>query len=396
MSLTLNRSDGAPIQFPLGWGQEITGALAALRLPVQPPVAPNYGCFIATACYGSADHPAVIILREFRDRFLMSWKGGQILTQFYYENSPQLADRIRESPALMTISRIVLFPVVLSALLLLNYPFVLAFFAITSLYICGKYIWKRRLKKKKILVGNSQGTILLTAIITIMIMSVLGAAMLTLYTASEYSQVLSDQGQKAYYMAEAGFRYGASIFFNAGSDANRITAMTNMDNTSYTLLNNDGGFLLKVYPYWFRSSSSTATTLTTTLPGEFDPTASLPSTGYLQINSNYYTYTGNSGATAGSTSVTFTGVTPNVSGVSANNDVLNVVLPNSNQTLTSANGSITLTSTGVGFLPLTNGNFISTPLLQARLQVLSIHIVTGAETPCMVSIFPIPPRHGLQ
>ena len=361
VNFTLNRSDGGTYTVSTRVGPRNSGGAGGTAPTSSAPVAPNYGCFIATACYGSADHPAVIILREFRDRFLMPWKGGQMLTQIYYKYSPQLADRIRENEILMTISRIMLFPVVISAMLLLNCPLIFAFFAIFSLFICGRFAWKKRLRKNKVFIGNSQGLILITAIITILIMSVLGAAMLTLWSSSEFSQVISDQGQKSYYLAEAGFRYASSLYFNAGSDASRIAAMTNMNNTSYTLLNNDGAFSIKVYPYWFRSSSSTASTLATTLPGQFDPSASLPSTGYLQINGNYYTYTGNSGATAGSTSVTFSGVTPSVAAVSANTDVLNVVLPASNQTLTAANGNITLASTGTSFLPLTNGNFSLDP-----------------------------------
>jgi uncharacterized delta-60 repeat protein len=51
-------------------------------------------CFIATAAYGSPLHPYVKILREFRDKYLMTSRIGQKLVSFYYKLSPFMAEVI--------------------------------------------------------------------------------------------------------------------------------------------------------------------------------------------------------------------------------------------------------------------------------------------------------------
>lgn len=55
------------------------------------------GCYIATAVYGSASHPAVSTLRRFRDGKLNTNKAGRFLVFFYYRLSPSLAQRIDSS-----------------------------------------------------------------------------------------------------------------------------------------------------------------------------------------------------------------------------------------------------------------------------------------------------------
>jgi subtilisin family serine protease len=70
------------------------------------------GCFIATAAYGSALHPKVAALRQFRDEHLLTNAPGRAFTAFYYRNSPPIAAFIQDRPLLRAAVRASLTPVV--------------------------------------------------------------------------------------------------------------------------------------------------------------------------------------------------------------------------------------------------------------------------------------------
>jgi len=62
-------------------------------------------CFIATACYGNGDHPAVRELRLFRDECLLISKPGEAFVQWYYGWSPKWAAVIGNRPVLRVVVR---------------------------------------------------------------------------------------------------------------------------------------------------------------------------------------------------------------------------------------------------------------------------------------------------
>lgn len=66
------------------------------------------GCFIATATMGSYNHPIVIELRNFRDNWLLNKVWGQKFTKWYYEKSPRVADYIKDSMILKTLTFIII------------------------------------------------------------------------------------------------------------------------------------------------------------------------------------------------------------------------------------------------------------------------------------------------
>ena len=70
------------------------------------------GCFIATAAYGSLIEPHVKILRDFRDRFLITNIVGKSFVNSYYKYSPPLAIFIAKHDNLRALVRISLFPIV--------------------------------------------------------------------------------------------------------------------------------------------------------------------------------------------------------------------------------------------------------------------------------------------
>ena len=72
------------------------------------------GCFIATAAYGSYLHPKVRLLRDFRDRWLMTNSLGRMLVRAYYHMSPPAAAVIARHEWLRRLCRAMLEPVILT------------------------------------------------------------------------------------------------------------------------------------------------------------------------------------------------------------------------------------------------------------------------------------------
>ena len=70
------------------------------------------GCFIATAAFGSYMHPKVMVLRDFRDRYLLTNRPGRAFVAAYYRLSPPAADFIARHETAQEISRVLLAPVV--------------------------------------------------------------------------------------------------------------------------------------------------------------------------------------------------------------------------------------------------------------------------------------------
>ncbi len=72
--------------------------------------ADGISCFIATAAYGSSMEPHVKVLREFRDRFLLSTRAGRAFVDLYYAYSPTVADFIANHDTLQVVVRWSLLP----------------------------------------------------------------------------------------------------------------------------------------------------------------------------------------------------------------------------------------------------------------------------------------------
>lgn len=80
-------------------------------------------CIVATASYGSYQEPAVMLLRRFRDEFLNKFPAGRAFVRFYYSNSQPLAQIISKSDLLRQLTRIILYPFIAIAAMILNPAF---------------------------------------------------------------------------------------------------------------------------------------------------------------------------------------------------------------------------------------------------------------------------------
>ncbi len=89
-------------------------------------------CYIATAAYGSPMAEDVVVLREFRDRYLLTNRLGTKMVDFYYRTSPMLAGIIERHESLRTVSRIGLIPVVWMCRLTLASPLLASFLGIVA------------------------------------------------------------------------------------------------------------------------------------------------------------------------------------------------------------------------------------------------------------------------
>jgi uncharacterized protein YkwD len=93
------------------------------------------GCFIATAAFGSPLAGQVEILRQFRDRYLMTNAWGRQFVAWYYRNGPVAANYISDKPWAKAAVRASLYPLIgFSTVLVYGYMpsvmFVLLLFAL--------------------------------------------------------------------------------------------------------------------------------------------------------------------------------------------------------------------------------------------------------------------------
>jgi len=331
----------------------------------------GWGCFVATAAYGNAAHPMVQILREFRDKHLIHWPGGPWFVGKYYQYGPAAADMIRNRPVVMWAVRCLLAPFVAFAFCLMYVPLAIPFITFLSVMITVVlFAVLRKGFPDRFAAIRSRGSILIGLIITMVIMAVLAAAMLPIFSSSYMNQVYADLGRKAYYMAESGLRYAAYNYRYATTDAAKDQSLTDMNNRTYNLPNS-GSFTTVMYPLWFNTTANTssgAASVAANVPGVMPSEFSGSSFGgYLQVKSysssnssaiGYYSY---SAFSVSGTTITFSGLSasaPTSSSFPATTyPVILLPMAKTTQVSLTKGGNLTLNATGAGAFPLYNGSF---------------------------------------
>ena len=108
-------------------GESQESALSEPKTDFPEAVAPypdlkNEGCFIATAAFGFYSAPQVQVLRQFRDRYLMTHAAGRAFVAWYYRYGPAGANFINAHPWLKPPVRLALLPLIAAASFLVYLP----------------------------------------------------------------------------------------------------------------------------------------------------------------------------------------------------------------------------------------------------------------------------------
>jgi len=101
-------------------------------------------CFIATAAFGSKFDWPVMLLRHFRDQYMLTNPLGTAFVKFYYQNSPPIAAMIASSQPLKILVRLLLAPVI-AGVYLIYHPVILE----AALFLLIAFLAVRRLRLRR-------------------------------------------------------------------------------------------------------------------------------------------------------------------------------------------------------------------------------------------------------
>ena len=200
--------------------------------------------------------------------------------------------------------------------------------------------------------NDKRGSVFVALIVTMAVVSAIGAAMLPTTTTSTFSRIGASGALKANYMAESGYRYVANEYRTAEDKDGRLEEL---HEKTFVLSDKVEKFNLKIYPYYFKTLTDPAgsTTLETKMNGQVPPDLEL-TTGRLKIGPNFYNY---SSATHDEKNVTFT-VDTTLPSILVNTTVFSVAIsdPDNDQIITQGGDVMLKPGTGEPF-PLTNSMF---------------------------------------
>ncbi len=231
-------------------------------------------CFIRTALDREGDSPVVKLFREFRDQYLLGWSGGRKFVDFYYLNSPGWAGHIEGKPFALSVIRLLLLPCVGMVFLFLYYPVGLIAFPCLAWLITRLVTGFVRSRKPVLpLAKGASGSILIGLIVTMLIMSVLGAAMVSMFSSTLMNTTMSGLTQRAYYLAESGYHYAIEQKKQFSTDRDFINTL----NLGGSIKLQEGQFSFQVETYWYDISNQ-GSPMTVTVPGGTGSLVTIPDT----------------------------------------------------------------------------------------------------------------------
>jgi type II secretory pathway pseudopilin PulG len=137
------------------------------------------------------------------------------------------------------------------------------------------------------------GVTLLVVIIAMVVVAILGAGLLALFSTSLFNQTEAQKTAKAYYLAESGIRVAASDFAHS---TNQNATLISLQGKTFNFPATGGSFTLQIYPYWFyvnTSYSVNTASITLYFPGTLPPINSdsstsitIPANGLVKLKNN--------------------------------------------------------------------------------------------------------------
>jgi Tfp pilus assembly protein PilX len=235
-------------------------------------------------------------------------------------------------------------------------------------------------------VSNNNANVLVGLVVTMLIFAVLAAGMVSLTSTSTSNQVTANSTDRAYYLAESGFRYAASEYLNTGDldgddalEDDRNMILEGIHNVEFNLSEPNEKFRLRLYPYFYTTTithnAGTTNLLVTKFTGAQPADLTVPASGRLEIGSTIYDYTAYNSGTG-----TFT-LTAVISETINDNMIVKPVANPSGIATMTQNGDLTLLNAST--FPMLNGKFKVSGIKYAYVSrdTNTLQNITDAEDP---------------
>ncbi|WP_459876919.1 beta propeller repeat protein [Desulfothermus naphthae] len=139
---------------------------------------------------------------------------------------------------------------------------------------------------------KQNGSVLLYIVVVMVISLLLAGGLYIMSSTALFIQPSIITGERAQYIAEAGYRYAAARYLHGQNSTDKIDILESLDNSTYSF--DDGSsFTLHIYPFFFRlpQSYDNAMEITLDAPGSIPHQVDFPDEGYLKIGDSVYHYT---------------------------------------------------------------------------------------------------------